>query len=298
MSIKPWISAFRLRTLPLALSCIGMGSFLAADAGMFSWSIFALCVTTTIFLQILSNLANDYGDSMHGADHAERQGPSRAVQSGRISLKAMRNAMIVFAVLCLLSGISLLYVAFGWEWQAFLFFFGLGLLSIVAAITYTAGRKPYGYAGLGDISVLLFFGIVGVMGSSYLYTHQIIWSHVFPALSCGLFSVAVLNVNNIRDIESDKQAGKLSIPVRIGRRKAVGYHWILIVLGLSFGVVFTLLELTSPWQWLFLAVLPLFIKNGLGVSRNTEAAAIDPYLKQMAISTLLFVLAFGVGLLV
>lgn len=297
MNLKIWLSAFRLRTLPLALSCIGMGSFLAASSEQFDGLIFILCVSTTIFLQILSNLANDYGDTMNGADSAEREGPSRAVQSGTISLKAMKLAMGVFVVLSLVSGLTLLYTAFGLDWKSLLFFFGLGVLSIVAAITYTAGRKPYGYAGLGDLSVLLFFGLVGVMGSSYLFTKQIEWTFVLPAMSCGLFSVAVLNINNIRDIESDKKAGKYSIPVRLGRKKAVFYHWMLISLGVICSIVYTLLNGQNYWQWLFLLVLPLLIKNGIGVTKNTEAKIIDPYLKQMAMSTLLFVLLFGVGLI-
>jgi len=297
MNLKIWLSAFRLRTLPLALSCIGMGSFLAASIGQFDGLIFALCVSTTVFLQILSNLANDYGDTLNGADSDEREGPSRAVQSGVISLKAMKLAIRVFVTLSLVSGLSLLYTAFGFDWQSLLFFFGLGILSIVAAITYTAGRKPYGYAGLGDLSVLLFFGLVGVMGSSYLFTKQIEWTFVLPAMSCGLFSVAVLNVNNIRDIDSDKKAGKYSIPVRIGREKAVIYHWMLITSGIAASVIFVALNYHNYYQWLFILVVPLFIKNGLGVAKNKDAKTIDPYLKQMAISTLLFVLLFGIGLL-
>ena len=298
VSIKPWISAFRLRTLPLALSCIGMGSFLAAYSGNFNSAIFTLCVLTTIFLQVLSNLANDYGDTMNGADHAERQGPSRAVQSGAISLKEMKTAIGIFIMLSLVSGLSLLYVSFGWEWKSLLFFLGLGVLSIIAAITYTAGRKPYGYAGLGDISVLLFFGLVGVIGSSYLYMKEINWMFVLPALSCGLFSVAVLNINNIRDIESDRTAGKLSIPVRLGREKAVVYHWILLVGGIAAAVIYTLINYEFAYQWLFLLLLPFLFKNAKGVANNTEPKILDPYLKQMAISTLLFVLLFGMGLII
>ncbi len=298
MNLKNWLSAFRLRTLPLALSCIGMGTFLAASRGSFDGMILGLCVSTTIFLQILSNLANDYGDTMNGADSEAREGPSRAVQSGAISLGAMKRAIGVFVLLSLLSGLSLLYMAFGWDWNSLLFFFGLGILSILAAITYTAGRKPYGYAGLGDLSVLLFFGLVGVMGSSYLYMYIIDWSFILPAMSCGLFSVAVLNVNNIRDIESDKKAGKYSIPVRLGRGKAVIYHWVLIISGLTTSIVFTLFNYSSYYQWLFILVVPLLIKNGVGVTKNTKAVAIDPYLKQMAISTLLFVLLFGLGLVI
>jgi 1,4-dihydroxy-2-naphthoate polyprenyltransferase len=293
---KSWIGAFRLRTLPLALSCIAMGGFLAAAAGKFNGAIFALCCLTTILLQILSNLANDYGDSVHGADHSGRQGPSRAVQSGRITSAQMKNAVILFVVLCLVSGVSLLLVSFGWNIRGILFFFGLGLLSIFAAIAYTVGRKPYGYIGLGDVSVLVFFGLVGVMGSLYLFTHDVSWKEIFPALSCGLFSMAVLNINNIRDIESDKQAGKFSIPVRIGKDNAVKYHWTLLMGGISAALIFTLLNYHSPLQLIFLVSLPLFLRNGMAVSKK-PSGELDPYLKQMALSTLLFVILFGLGFL-
>jgi 1,4-dihydroxy-2-naphthoate octaprenyltransferase len=296
MQLRPWLSAIRLRTLPLALSCIGMGGFLAAAAGKFNALIFGLCCITTIFLQVLSNLANDYGDSVHGADHAERSGPKRAVQSGAISLQQMRKAVIFFVLLCLISGISLLLVSLGWNRKAFFFFFGLGVLSILAAIAYTVGKKPYGYAGLGDISVLLFFGVVGVMGSLYLFTRHVSWPEIFPALSCGLFSIAVLNINNIRDIESDRKAGKFSIPVRIGRKNAVIYHWLLLAGGLTTAVVYTALTYQSLFQLLFLLTLPLLVGNGLAVSRK-PSTALDPYLKQMALSTMLFVILFGVGFL-
>ncbi len=294
MTIKPWIGAFRLRTLPLSLSCIGMGGFLAAAAGKFNGLIFALCCLTTIFLQILSNLANDYGDSIHGADHSERKGPQRAVQSGVITSAQMKTAVIVFALLCLVSGLSLLFVSFGPDWNSLLFFLVLGLLCIAAAIAYTVGNKPYGYLGLGDLSVLIFFGLVGVMGSVYLFTQQIEWTNALPALSCGLFSIAVLNVNNIRDIDSDRAAGKFSVPVRIGRQNAIKYHWFLLISGLGAGVAYTILNYHSPFQFLFLIATPLLIANGRAVSTKTSEA-LDPYLKQMAVSTLLFVVLFGIG---
>lgn len=294
MTIKVWVEAFRLRTLPLALSCIAMGSFLAASAGAFRWNIFVLCIVTTIFLQILSNLANDYGDSVHGADNSSRKGPLRAVQQGAISATQMKLAVFIFVFLCLLSGISLLLVSFGPDWRALAFFFGLGLLSILAAIAYTVGKKPYGYIGLGDLSVLIFFGLVGVMGSYYLFTKTISWVETLPALSCGLFSIGVLNVNNIRDIESDRKAGKYSIPVRIGREKAVIYHWFLLSTGLLCAVVYTSIQFQSPVQWLFLIAAPLFIRNGLAV-QSKPSHELDPYLKQLALSTLLFVVLFGVG---
>ena len=294
MDIKSWIHAFRLRTLPLALSSIGMAGFLAAAAGKFSTLIFALCCLTTILLQILSNLANDYGDYVNGADHAERKGPKRAVQSGAIAVAKMKNAVILFSILCLASGIFLLVVAFGVDWNSLLFFFVLGLLCIAAAVAYTVGKKPYGYAGLGDISVLIFFGLVGVMGSLYLFTKEIDGPTILPALSCGLFSIAVLNINNIRDIESDKAAGKYSIPVRIGKENAVRYHWFLLVAGLSAAIVYSSLNYQNLFQFLFLLTAPLFIRIGLAVSEK-PSEALDPYLKQMALSTLLFVILFGTG---
>jgi 1,4-dihydroxy-2-naphthoate octaprenyltransferase len=294
MTLKPWIKAFRLRTLPLALSCIGMGGFLAASNGAFQWNIFLFSVLTTIFLQILSNLANDYGDSIHGADSTDRKGPTRAVQSGAISPAQMKTAIIVFVGLCLISGVSLLLVSFGLNWNAILFFFGLGVLSILAAIAYTVGKKPYGYAGLGDFSVLIFFGLVGVMGSAYLFTKQISLIQLFPALSCGFFSMGVLNINNIRDIESDRKAGKYSIPVRIGREKAIGYHWFLILGGIISAIVFVLLTYRSPLQLLFVLSFPVFIMNALAVQRK-PSDKLDPHLKQLALSTLLFVVLFGLG---
>ena len=273
-----------------------MAGFLAAHAGSFNGFIFVLCCATTIFLQILSNLANDYGDSINGADHAGRKGPQRAVQSGAISADQMRNAVILFSLLSLISGLSLLWVSFGNNWSGFVGFFGLGILSILAAVGYTVGKRPYGYIGLGDISVLIFFGIVGVMGSFYLFTHSISWKEILPALSCGLFSIAVLNINNIRDIESDKAAGKYSIPVRIGKEKASQYHWVLLMGGLLTAVIYSIINYQSLWQFLFVLSAPLFIKNGIAIS-SKPSEELDPYLKQMAMTTLVFVVLFGVGYL-
>lgn len=272
-----------------------MGGFLASAAGAFRWDIFLLCVLTTIFLQILSNLANDYGDSIHGADSADRKGPSRVVQSGAVTVAQMRIAVAVFVLLSLFSGITLLLVSFGLAWKAIFFFFGLGVLSIIAAMAYTMGKKPYGYAGLGDLSVLIFFGFVGVMGSYYLFTKEITTFSILPALSCGLFSIAVLNINNIRDIDSDRKAGKFSIPVRIGREKAVVYHWFLLLAGISSAILYTVLTYASAWQLLFLATAPLFFMNGKAVSTK-PSHELDPYLRQMAVSTLLFVVLFGLGM--
>lgn len=294
--IRVWLQAFRLRTLPLSLASIGMAGFLAAQQNAFDGRVFALCCLTTVFLQILSNLANDYGDSVHGADHAGRQGPTRAVQSGAISAAQMKRAMALFVVLCLASGVSLLLVAFGTNWTAILFFFGLGLASIVAAIGYTVGKKPYGYLGLGDFSVLIFFGFVGVLGALYLFTHTFRWVDVLPALSCGLFSIGVLNINNTRDIESDRTAGKFSVPVRIGKKNAAIYQSLLLVSATLASVGFVLLNYQSPFQFLFVITVPLQVHIAKGV-HQLPSNQLDPYLKKMALTTLAFVLLFGAGLL-
>jgi 1,4-dihydroxy-2-naphthoate polyprenyltransferase len=294
--VKAWISAFRPRTLPLAFSCIGMGGFMAAAYGAFDAVVVSLCVLTTLFLQILSNLANDYGDSVHGADSVHREGPKRAVQAGHIKAEHMKKGMIVFSLLSLVSGLLLLWVAFGTEGiYLFLLFLGLGLASIWAAINYTAGSKPYGYAGLGDIFVFVFFGLVGVLGTYFLQAKSLEPLVILPALVCGFFSTAVLNVNNIRDMKSDKLAGKYSIPVRVGPKRARIYHLALLTGGVLSALLYVLLNFYSVWQFLFVLAIPLVIFNGVQVWQKQTSAELDPYLKQMAITTMLFVLLFGIG---
>ena len=290
---KAWLLAIRLRTLPLALSSILMGSFLAAFQNAFRLEILLLASLTTIFLQVLSNLANDYGDSIHGADSPDRQGPTRAVQSGVIRLDEMKKAVFLFAILSFLSGITLLFFALQ-DWKLFLIFLGLGIAAIIAAITYTSGKKPYGYAGLGDISVFLFFGLLGVIGTFFLHTLSFDWSILLPAISLGLFSTTVLNINNIRDIASDTKAGKISIPVRIGKEKAILYNWFLILAG-NFSLVVFVLSQQAWWALSALLFFPFMIRVGIGVGKSES---IDPYLKQMAIATLFWVISFGIGLLI
>jgi len=291
---EAWLHSVRLRTLPLALASIFAGSFLAAYKNVFRWEILLFASLTTIFLQILSNLSNDYGDSIHGADHQDRQGPMRAVQSGLISLPEMKKAMYLFGVLALISGLILLFLAVQ-DWVLFGIFLGLGLAAIWASISYTSGNNPYGYAGFGDISVFIFFGLLGVYGTYFL--HSLTWdeSIIWIGIALGLFSAAVLNINNIRDIASDETAGKKSIPVRIGKKAAIIYNWFLILGGNYCLFIFAFV--TNEWTSLLaLIVFPMMIRIGINVQKGKDSEAIDPNLKKMAISTLVWVILFGIGL--
>lgn len=292
---EAWLHAVRLRTLPLALASIFAGSFLAKWQHAFRWEVLVLASLTTVFLQILSNLSNDYGDSIHGADSSARKGPVRAVQSGLISLPEMKRAMFIFGGLSLGTGLLLIYIALP-SLSYFFGFLALGLLAIWAAIRYTSGSNPYGYAGLGDISVFLFFGLVGVSGTYFLHSLQAEPMVLLIAVGLGCFSTAVLNINNIRDIDSDQLAGKRSIPVRIGRSKAIAYHWILITMPYLGLVVFVWFNQTFGSLGACL-VIPWMVYIGKGLQKASTAAETDPYLKQMAISTLVWTLLFGIGLI-
>jgi len=287
----------RPRTLPLALGSVAMGSFLAAFHHQFRLRVAILAGLTTILLQILSNLANDYGDAISGIDSDSREGPRRTVQSGVITKNQMLRAIIITTLLTLVSGIWLLITVVQNQYIIWIFLL-LGILCIIAAITYTMGKKPYGYAGLGDIAVLIFFGLIGVMGTYFLHATSLDPTLLLPAASFGFLSTGVLNVNNIRDISADKNAGKRSIPVKIGRSNAVIYHWLLLAGAIVSSVVFTAIHFQSHWQWLYLATIPMFVRNGMAVQQFHNSRDLDPFLKQLAMSTLLFVILFGTGLII
>jgi len=294
MNLTIWLKAFRLRTLPLALSCSVLGSFLAHANGSFRWEIFILAASTTLFLQILSNLANDYGDSLHGTDNQERIGPKRIIQQGLISRGSMIIAIILFAFLSLLSGLLLILIALPGLRSKILFFL-LGIVAIYAAITYTIGRKPYGYIGLGDIFVFLFFGIVGVAGTYYLHTQVFTPWILLPSSTIGLLSSGVLNLNNMRDITNDSLSGKRTLVVRLGSRGAKIYHVTIICLSMFFSLIYTLKFYHSIYQFLFILTFPLFVLNIKVVIQNTEPIELNSELRKLAISTLIFSIIFGLG---
>ncbi len=292
-SWNAWVHAARLRTLPLALACVLMGGVLAYADGHVDTAVFILAILTTVSLQILSNFANDYGDYTSGVDLKGRVGPVRAMQGGHISGHQMKSALFITSVLSFVCGLSLLIVA-DIPWKGFLTLLLIGILAIVAAITYTVGKRPYGYSGLGDLSVFIFFGLVGVLGSHYLIHGHFYPHNILLAATCGFFSVGVLNLNNIRDLAADKIHYKNTIPVSLGKKNAKKYHVLLLALGWMFALSSIFLRYEHWTQWLILLTLPLFIWNIYQLwSRDGEA--IDPLLKQLALSTLCFVMVSGLG---
>lgn len=296
-NIKAWVVSLRLRTLPLALSTILMGSIVAAWDGAFRAEVLLWAALTTLFLQILSNLANDYGDALSGADNETRVGPQRMIQSGTISLGQMKKAIIILVALALISGLTLLAKAFDTQYWKLLAFFLLGLAAIAAAIRYTAGKNPYGYRGLGDIYVFLFFGIVGVAGSYFLHTNTWQWEVLLPASTIGLFSTGVLNLNNIRDIESDRKSGKITMVVRMGRNKALWYHAALLADGWLLFLIYAILTSRTMLLWPSLLALPLFIRNIVRSFKTREPSKLDGELRNLSLSILLFVVLNALALI-
>jgi len=293
-----WLKAFRLRTLPLALSATILGSFLGYAEGKFRWGVFIFGTLTTLFLQILSNLANDYGDARKGTDDEHRVGPLRVTQSGLVSQGSMRIMIIIFVILSLISGSLLIWSGLrGGNLLLYAVFFVLGFSAIFAAIKYTIGKRPYGYVGLGDIMVFIYFGILGVAGTYFLHTQSFHPSILLPASSIGLLSVGVLNLNNIRDHENDAVNGKFTLVVRMGVPWAKIYHVILLFTAFLLGLAYTIIHYESFIQLMFLLSLPLLASDINKVITNTVPVELNAELKKLAVATLLFSLSFGLGLI-
>lgn len=295
--IKHYISAARLRTLPLSVSGIIVGSGIALFQGKFDITIFALAILTTIGFQILSNFANDYGDGVKGTDK-KRIGEKRLVASGKITPKQMKKAMQITTVITLLIALLLIYKSFGKDNFIYsVVFLFLGIASIVAAIKYTVGKSAYGYSGLGDIFVFLFFGLLSVVGSYFLFTKNINGIEFLPATTVGLLSVAVLNLNNMRDVEFDKKSNKNTMAVKLGINKAKQYHCFLILFAFTSSITYVLVNYQSIIQFLFvLAFIPI-VKHLLFIVKNKEPKKIDAELKKVALSTFLYSILFVLGLL-
>ncbi|AJW61575.1 1,4-dihydroxy-2-naphthoate octaprenyltransferase [Elizabethkingia sp. HX WHF] len=299
-----WIKAARLRTLPLSLSGIILGSLIAKwklNSVGESWDVwvFVLALVVTLLYQVLSNYANDYGDGVKGTDKKRAgEAEARAVASGKITAKQMRNAVILFSVLSLAFTVLLLYKAFfPGHIQAFYVFIGLGIACIFAAIGYTVGKRPYGYMGLGDVFVFIFFGLVSVMGSYYLFTKTFDWQMILPATAVGLFSVAVLNLNNMRDIESDAESGKHTLALKMGFKKAMIYEIILLQLPLILILTYMMVyEIRSYYAYIFIILFLPLMALRRRIMETKEPKNLDPYLKQVAIMCFAMSLLTGIGL--
>ncbi|MGY0407350.1 MAG: 1,4-dihydroxy-2-naphthoate octaprenyltransferase [Polaribacter sp.] len=314
MDVKSYIKAARLRTLPLSISGIIVGSFLGSydsfipikeklfdkticlsRISLSESPIFWLAILTTIGFQIVSNFANDYGDGIKGSDK-NRTGEARMVSSGAIAPKQMKKAIIITTIITLIIALLLIYVSFGKEnFRYSMLFFFLGMASIAAAIKYTVGNSAYGYSGFGDLFVFLFFGLLSVVGSYFLYTKQLHFNIFLPAISIGLLSTAVLNLNNLRDWKEDKKNNKNTLVVKLGIQKAKKYHYFLIFGALLPALIFVFLDFNSPFQLLFLVAFVPLIKNVKTVSENKVLANLDSELKKVALSTFLFAVLFGIG---
>lgn len=275
-SLRIWLDAARPKTLPLALVSILTGSVLAYSTHQFSPVVALLAFLTATLLQILSNLANDYGDAVKGTDNENRLGPVRAIQSGAVTQQDMKHAMVINIILTILSGLVLVIYALE-SLQSILAFIGLGVLAIVAAIAYTVGNKPYGYVGLGDISVFIFFGLLGVAGTYFLHTGIVAPQLILPAVGCGLLAVAVLNINNMRDIENDEVCGKRTVAVRLGQRRAKQYHFALLSGAVLAFAAYLIHQPTPLWISLpFLLSLLVTYKHGKAVWLADKPAQIAP----------------------
>ena len=302
-----WLQAARLRTLPLSISGILLGSFIARwrlvhIGENWDWRIFALAMLVTLLYQVLSNFANDYGDGVRGTDRfRDKNAEKRAIASGIISVKQMKMAVISTAILAMIMTIGLLYTAFFSHYiLEFYVFIGLGILCILAAVGYTMGKKPYGYLGLGDIMVFIFFGWISVGGSYFLFTKAWSWDILLPASAIGMLSVAVLNLNNMRDLESDKLAGKNTLALRLGFKRAMIYQIVLMQLPLILVLIFLLKnELQIKGNYYAFMVMVLFFPMTAMRRKIMKAKLpkeLDPFLKQVGIITLMMAILLAIGL--
>lgn len=294
--LKSWISALRLRTLPLALSTVMMGGFLASANSYFNIYVVIMAVITTLLLQILSNLANDYGDAVKGTDNKNRVGPERAVQSGIISRKEMKTGIIILSILSLISGLLLIWISLKNDFLIAIIFLAIGLAAITAAIKYTIGKKAYGYSGFGDLFVFIFFGLVAVCGTYFLATMNLQIDILLPAITMGFLSIGVLNLNNMRDMDNDKSSGKNTIALKLGYKVAKRYQSSLIILALTLLIIYSLLTHQPLISYIYIITFPIFITDLFRINNIIVKQSLDPFLKRLALSTLALSILFGIGL--
>jgi 1,4-dihydroxy-2-naphthoate octaprenyltransferase len=293
---QAWIKALRLRTLPLSISGIIMGSFIAMHNGYWNTLIFCLALSTTVLFQIVSNLANDLGDSLKGTDNDNRVGPMRSVQSGLITKNEMQKAVILTSLLSFISAGTLIWFGtVGLPESMIWFYSGLAIICVIAAITYTVGKNAYGYNGLGDIMVFLFFGLVSVMGVYPLFAKSIDWNLILPATCIGLLSAAVLNLNNMRDRVNDSKSNKKTLVVLMGPNLAKVYHMLLIICGLICQFIFIY---SLKQEIVFIGLIPgvLLLFHTRKVMQTKDPKDFDPELKVVALSTFGIAVLTSIGL--
>jgi 1,4-dihydroxy-2-naphthoate octaprenyltransferase len=296
--MKHWIEAARVRTLPLSVSGIIVGSFYAMSQGMFNWNIVVFALLTTLGLQILSNFANDYGDGVKGTDNDDRVGPKRAIQSGVISPAEMKRAIVITSLITLLFAVLLIYFAFKGKYLVFsLIFLVLGILAIASAIRYTVGKGAYGYRGYGDVFVFVFFGMVSTFGVYFMFSKTLDLLLLLPATSIGFLSVGVLNLNNMRDEESDRKAGKNTIVVKNGGTWAKKYHFFLVISAMILVLIFAFLNDFHFDQYIFVVAYFPMISHLITVYKNKTPRLLDPELKKLAISTFLLAVLLALCLI-
>lgn len=291
------IRSMRLRTLPLSLSGVILGLLLAYADGYGSWMVTLFALLTAVSLQILSNVSNELGDFQAGTDIDERHGPANSLQRGLLTVTDFTRMIRVLACATALFGLCLIFASFPTllSWKPWVLSV-VGLGAIWAAIHYTLGHHPYGYRGWGDLFVFIFFGLVSVFGGYFVASNVLnVWL-LLPASAIGLFSVAVLNVNNIRDIETDIRT-RVTLPVRHGERWAKIYHTVLIVLGWLLLLVYLAVCGRSFWCWLTLIVMPLYAQHLKGVWR-LSGKELDPMLPLLVLSTFVLSVVMGVTMIV
>jgi 1,4-dihydroxy-2-naphthoate polyprenyltransferase len=296
--MKHWIQAARVRTLPLSVSGILVGSFYAMSQAMFNWKIVIFALLTTLGLQILSNFANDYGDGTKGTDNEDRVGPKRAIQSGLISPQAMKRAMVLMSIITLFFAICLIYYSFKDQYLYYsLAFLFLGILAISSAIRYTVGKNPYGYRGYGDLFVFVFFGLVSTFGIYFMFSKAFDWLLLLPATAIGFLSVGVLNLNNMRDEESDTKSSKNTLVVKMGGAWAKKYHFFLVVTAMVLVLLFAYLNHFNFDQYLFIVAYFPLTSHLITVYKNKNPKLLDPELKKLAISTFILSLLLSLALI-
>lgn len=298
MTLKACIKSMRLRTLPLSLAGVILGVMLAADNTVVSPWTAGLILITTVSLQILSNLSNELGDTLKGTDSADRQGPRYAIGSGDMSVEDIRILIGLFIAFCIVFGLAMIRVSFGSIFKTeSICLEVLGAAAIVGAMKYTLGKNPYGYRGLGDVFVFIFFGLVSVLGGYYVAARELPpLIMLLPASAIGCFSVGVLNVNNIRDMKTDA-VNRVTVAIKLGMKGARIYQTILIAMGWVLMVTFCLLYKPDPGHFLFLAVAPLHMVHLRGVWTRTEKA-LDPMLPLLVMSTFILSILAGAGFLI